>query len=141
MIRVRWATWESGRGTVIADRPVAFARKNSRVPVIGIADVASVPSESKALGGMGMLEKLLVSAEGVGITHVVQNRNAEWSIVTSFMSYLEAEDLRSRGAICSRNGIVIGLARLQIRNLDIVVELAALSDNNLRAGRSAVISA
>jgi hypothetical protein len=40
------AAWQSRRSAIVANRPVRFAGKYSRVPVICVADITAVPGES-----------------------------------------------------------------------------------------------
>lgn len=120
------AAGQSTAGTVVANGPVIFTRQNTRVPVISIADITTVPSESSTLAGS--LRQVLVSTVGIGVAHVVQDCHAELLGVTSLLGGLEAQDLGRSGAIGSRDLVVVGGARAKVVERDLVEKLTALGD-------------
>ena len=97
-----------------------------------------MPCESQIVSGFG---EQLVSAVGIGVAHVVQNGNRESALGTGGGGGGEFQDLRRSGAIGGRDLVVVGRVCLQSSNLDVVEELAALSDGgDQRAWRCSVVS-
>ncbi len=141
MVEILGWIWRATRklsvGAIVAHRPIRLAWQDAGVPVVSIADVASMPRESHSIAYS--VDELLVGSAGIGIAHVVQDTKSEWSAVACCECCLETEHLRSSRAIGSRNQVVVLCIRLQIRELDIVVVLAALSYSNLGARRRAII--
>lgn len=126
-------------GAVVADRPVVGTSKYTRVPVIGVTEVTSVPGECSSFSGS--LDQLLVCAMSIGVSHIIQYSDAERTRVTGRTASLEAEDLRLGGAIGGRDLVVVGGVGLQTVNAHLVEELTALGDRlDLGAGRSTVVS-
>lgn len=133
------AAGQSTAGAVVANGPVIFTRQNTRVPVVSIADITTVPSESSTLAGS--LGQVLVSTVGIGVAHVVQDSHAELLRVTGLLGGLEAQDFGRGGAIGGRNLVVIGGARAKVVERDLMEELTALGDGlDLGARRSAVVA-
>lgn len=139
LVRNRATTGKSRTGAVVADRPVVSTRKNTRVPVISVTDVTSVPSERSSL--IGSLDQLLVCSVSVGVSHVVQHGDAERSRVTGRTTSLETEDIRLGSAVGGRNLVVVGGVRLQTVDANLMEELTALGDRlDLGARGSAVVA-
>lgn len=62
-------------GTVVADRPRAFAGQDAGIPIVRVADIATVPDKGNSVGD-GLLQ-FPHRARGVGVAHVVQDGNGE----------------------------------------------------------------
>lgn len=75
----------------------------------------------------------------IRVTHVVDESNRELALLTGLTSSLEAEDLRRGGAVPARDEVVVLDAGLQVRELNIVEELAALRNSDQRARRGTII--
>lgn len=129
-----------GRSAIVAHRPVILARQDTRRVIIGVRDVATVPSECNSVGTGRGLEELLVGSTGVGITHVIQHSDGEGFRVTGRTARGEAQDIRSSCAIGRYNLVVVGRVCLQASDLHIMEELTALCDYDLRARGRTIIA-
>lgn len=136
--------WEGRVGAIVADRPgiVAsqLARENAGVPIISIRDITAVPGKGDTIFIVNCLDQLLPGTLSVGVTHVVEDRNGEWLLVTSLAGSGEAQDIGGGGAIGGGDLIVVGGIFLQSRDLDFVEELRALGDHDLGARWRTVIT-
>lgn len=63
-------------GSIVADRPVVFARQHTIVPVVSVGDVATVPNKVDRVVEGGIKE-VFVCPVGVGVPHVVDDGHAE----------------------------------------------------------------
>lgn len=122
----RTTAWKCRTGAVVADGPVVGTSQDARVPVIGVTEVTSVPGKRSSFSGS--LDQLLVCAMSIGVSHIIQNSDAERARVTGRTASLEAEDLRLGGAIDGGNLVVVGGVGLQTVNANLVEELTALGD-------------
>lgn len=138
LLRNGTVAWELGGGTVVAKGPVALARKNTRIPVVCVTDIATVPCESETV--IHSFGELLVRTLGICVAHVVQHGDAERTLAASIARSLEAQYLGSGGAVRCRDLVVVGGVRLQVRNLHVVVILAALRHCNLRTWWRTVVT-
>ena len=96
-----------------------------------------MPSESNAF--VYNLCELLVGAMGVGVSHVIQHSNCERAISAGRAGCLEAQDLRGSSSIGGGNLVIVFGICLEIVELHIVKELAALGDDNGRARRRTTV--
>jgi len=123
-------TWKGGGAAIVAHWPCVWssqiARKNSGVPVVGVGDVTTVPSEGNTV--VYGLAKVLVGTVGVGVSHVVQHSNGELGVGTGGATSPERESLRLSGTVgCCDVVVVLGVS-LEAGDLNVVEELAALCD-------------
>nr|POE86430.1 hypothetical protein CFP56_46614 [Quercus suber] len=131
------AAGQLGRGAVVADGPVALTRQDAGVPVVGVGDVAAVPGEGEPL--VGGLDQLLVGAVGIGVAHVVEDGDGEGALVPGGVGGPEVQDVGGGGAVGGIDLVVVGGGGLQVVELDVVVELAALGDDDGGTGGRAVV--
>jgi hypothetical protein len=138
LVRDRTSSGKSRAGAVIAHGPVVSAGKDTGVPVIRVTDVTPVPRESSSL--RDSLENFTMGAMRVGVAHIVEHSNAEWSPITSGPSRREAQHFGLCGTIGTGDLIVVRGIRLQMLEGDLVEELAALGDRlDCRTGGCPVV--
>lgn len=123
---------------VVAYWPVTCAWQDAAIPVICVGNVTTMPGKGNSL--INSLVELLERSAGIGVPHVIENSDSEGVFVTGVAGSLEAQHIGRRGAVGSRDLVVVGRVWLEVPNLNFVVELAALSDGDLGARRRSVIS-
>ena len=69
------ATRELRGGPVVADRLVIGAGQDTRVPVVRVTDVTTMPGESDSL--LDSAHQLFVGTSGVGVPQVIQHGDGE----------------------------------------------------------------
>lgn len=97
-----------------------------------------MPGESSSL--INNVVQLLESSGSIRVAHIVEDSNSKSLLVACLAGSLEAEDIGSRGAVGSGDDVVVNCVGLEVTNLNFVVELTALSDGDLGAWRSAIVS-
>lgn len=127
------------RGAVVADGPVVLAGEHAAVPVVGVAEVAAVPREAHGPLGDG-LDELGVGAVGVGVAHVVEHGDGEGGGAAGGGGGGEGEHGGGGGAVGRGDLVAVGGAGLEVLELHVVEELAALGGGDERAGRRAVVA-
>ena len=134
------AAWKLGGRAIIADGPVVLAGQDARVPVVSVADIATVPRKGNIVV-VDSLVQVLVRSSRVGVAHVVDHGNIDLAVHASGAPGGEAQDVRGGGAIRGGDLVVIRGAGLEAADLDFVEVLAALGDSRDQgAGRGAAVA-